>query len=463
MKRLILILLMLLGALAARGQDLSLTLDDCLRGAMAADADLKGASLDVLAAKAQRQEALSLYFPTVSIQGMAFKAFDPLLELGIRDILREGEGAQRFYDAANFVASITGNNILDWRYTALSSGYGAAALAVQPLFAGGRIVNGNRLAVLGVEAARMKAAMTSREKGDAVAEKYWRVVSLEEKARALDAAIKAVSALSSDASAAVEAGLVTATEAMQAQIKLRELRSKQVRLHSGVRLAKMDLLEASGVPYSPYETMATEGFPFIDRIALADTLGVLLGPEHYFIPEEEVAAGLDETRLLDLQVRAKRLEKKMVIGEALPQVGVGVSYGYGDFGVGKARWNGGVFASVKIPLSDWGRTARKAQRYEYEIQKAENQQESLLSQLLLRTRKLWLDVTAAWEEVLVQEDAVAYAEATLKTVEGNHAAGLTTLSDVLQGQMNLSLAQSDLADARAAYRTALRAYRAQAE
>ena len=107
MKRLTLILFLLLVALAARGQDLSLTLDDCLRGAMEADADLKGASLDVLAAKAQRQEALSLYFPTVSIQGMAFKAFDPLLELGIRDILREGEGAQRFYDAANFVASIS--------------------------------------------------------------------------------------------------------------------------------------------------------------------------------------------------------------------------------------------------------------------------------------------------------------------------------------------------------------------
>lgn len=459
MKRLILIGLVLIST-GLQAQT-SLSLRECLERAGQEDVALRNASLDVLAAQAQRQEALSLYFPTVSVQAIGFKAFDPLLELGLRDILGEGEAALKFYNAANFVAPLIGYNVLDWRYTALSSGYGAAALAVQPVFAGGRIVAGNRLAVLGVEAARQKEALTARQKASEVEEKYWTVVTLGEKARALDEAVGMVRQLCGDAAAAADAGLIPAADAMLPQVRLRELRSKQVRLRSGIRLAKMDLLDRLRIPYSPYETMATDSLPFVDRIALSDTLETLLPPEHYFIPEDELTASLEELQLLDLQVRAKKLEKQMVVGEALPQIGVGASYGWGDYGIGKSRWNGGVFASVKIPLSDWGRTARKIQRYDFELQKAENQREFLTGQLLLRTRKLWIDLVAAWDEIQVRQESLAYAEATLGKVRGNFDAGLVPVGELLQASVAISTEQTALADARAAYRTALRAYRSE--
>jgi hypothetical protein len=65
--------------------------------------------------------------------------------------------------------------------------------------------------------------------------------------RALDDALTAVTSLSGDASSAVDAGLLTSTEALQAQVKLRELRSKQVRLRSGIRLEA----SFSGIPRFP--------------------------------------------------------------------------------------------------------------------------------------------------------------------------------------------------------------------
>jgi outer membrane protein TolC len=54
---------------------------------------------------------------------------------------------------------------------------------VQPVFAGGRILNGNRLAALGVEASEDKSLLARNEVLLATEEQYWRVVSLNEKLR----------------------------------------------------------------------------------------------------------------------------------------------------------------------------------------------------------------------------------------------------------------------------------------
>ena len=81
---------------------------------------------------------------------------------------------------------------------------------------------------------------------------------------------------------------------------------------STFRLAKMNLCNSVGVEYNPYMTIRNDSIPFIDDIRLTDSLSELLSPERYYCPEDEVAANLDETRLLDLSVESKKLEKDIV-------------------------------------------------------------------------------------------------------------------------------------------------------
>ena len=52
---------------------------------------------------------------------------------------------------------------------------------MQPVFVGGQIVNGNRLAQVGVEASQYKAEIVERDLLLQVEESYWLVVSLQEK------------------------------------------------------------------------------------------------------------------------------------------------------------------------------------------------------------------------------------------------------------------------------------------
>ena len=167
-----------------------------------------------------------------------------------------------------------------------------------------------------------------------------------------------------------------------------------------------------------------------------------------------MAASLDEARLLEMSIEAKQLEKKMAVGEGLPEIGIGAAYGYGQM-VGAPMSNGGVFAMVKIPVSDWSKTSRKVQRAQYEIDKARNDKEYLDRQLRLKVGKEWMDLETAWDEVGIAEDAVRLSEMIERQKEEEYAAGLCTLCELLQSQTDLQSARSSLVDAQTAYAYAL--------
>lgn len=408
-------------------------------------AALKNARLDVSSARYQKAEALGEYFPTVTAQAYSFHAVKPLIDIGLPDIIGTSDNA---WNISNAFEEFALENDLKSRYTTLHYAYGASVSAIQPLYAGGRIVNGNRLARLGIEAASLQLSMAERSSEADVESKYWRVVSLQEKMVSVDKALSVLDSLHRDASVAFESGLLTSSEMLTVETKLRELKSTRVQLRSGITLAKMDLLNMIGAEYSVLG---------LDKVVLSDSLEDFQEPMNYYVPEEEMAARMQEMSLLDLQVQAKTLEKKMTLGEALPQVGIGATYGYGAL-VGSAKANGAVFATVQIPLSDWGKKSQKLRRQQNEIDKAVNQREYLSAQLLLKARSLWVALEAAWEALESAESARALASDTLEKIQGQKEAGLVTVSDLLQAELALRQAEDALVDARIAYRSALDEY-----
>ena len=150
-------------------------------------------------------------------------------------------------------------------------------------------------------------------------------------------------------------------------------------------------------------------------------------PGIYHRPEEEIATSSEESRLLALSVESKKLQKKMTVGEALPTVGVGASYGYGDY-IGAPGLNGMVYAMVKVPMTEWGKTSRKIRRSDIELRKALNEQEYLDEQLVLRTRQRWEEVVTAWDRIQIGEESVDFARSELKHCSWGFDAGLNTLS-----------------------------------
>lgn len=446
----LLIFLFLPSVLSAQ---VSLSLKQCRDLALRNDPYVLNSGLAVKAARAQKQEALAEYFPKVSISSFAFWSLDPMLEIGIKDILGESDFTNNLQAQVNQYASQLG---FSPEFTAFKSGVSASVSVVQPVFAGGRIVNGNRLASLGVEVSEIQRDIKLRTTEEAVAESYWQIVALEEKQRTLGHLSEFLDSLYKDVAVAVEAGLALDTDLAQVELKKMELRSGQNSLKNGVRLLKMSLFNSIGQKYAILKAASDSLSPYIDEIVLTDRLKDLEPPQTYYIPEEEMVAGLEEERLLKMSVDAKKLEKKMIMGEALPQIGVGASYGYTH--MLNSRFNGQVYAMVQIPISDWGKISRRMERKEYEIDMARNEQEYLSAQLLLQVRQLWLNLNTAWDNMLIAREAADLAETTTLRLQDRYEAGFVPLTEVLQAQSQYRSLEEAYIDAQIEYSSALTSY-----
>lgn len=452
MKKTVLAALAALTCIAAPAQELRLTLEECREMALQNNSSAVGAALDLEAARYQKQEAFAEYFPRVSAMGFGFWAFDPLLEIGVKDIFGNNDFSNNLQGLIDSYAPMYG---LPTSYTTLSRGYLAGISVMQPIFAGGRIVNGNRLAALGVEAAGLQQEVQRRSTSDEIEGYWWQVVSLQEKKELLAGSKEFVDTLFRDVTAAYGAGLVTEDELLQVKLARNELLSNEVQLDNGLKLAKMNLLNSIGQGYTVISANASEERPYIDSIVLADEEGLPGPPEAYYVDEESIAASMEETRLLELQVEAAELQKKMALGEALPQLAVGATYGYYDF-TGKGDFNGLAFATVQIPISDWGKTSAKMKRLQTQVDKAASQRDYLQSQIILGVRQSWVELNSAWSQYQLALDSEAAAEASFGRVERNYEAGMVTAAELLQSQTSLRQASDKRADALNSYRQALR-------
>ena len=432
----------------------NLTLSQCQELALRHSNTVLNAGLDVAAAKARKQEAVAEYFPKVSATAMAFYAFDPMLELELTDIIGDSPFATGLNEMLNQYAAQYGFSPM---YSTLKKGVAAHVSVMQPVFAGGRIVTGNKLARLGMDAASLQQNISLRNVAEDVESGYWQIVSLENKLECLEDVQDMLDTLYRDVMSASDAGLALETDMLQVRLKMNQVKSSGTQLRNGLKLAKMNFFNMIGLEYNPYSTFSQDSLPRLDDIRLTDEISELLPPENYYRAAEDVAVSQAETKLLDLSVESKRLEKRMALGEALPQIGVGVTYGYNNL-IDKGSMNGLVFGMVQIPISDWGKTSRKMQRLDAEMQKAENDRLYLQRQLVLQVHKLWLDLTASWEKLQVSEENADMAGALMRQMQDQYSAGMVAVSDLLQAQTQFTQAESDLLDCQIAYRNALQAY-----
>ena len=443
----------LLFALGLHGQNVCLSLQDCRDMAVVNDPYIKNSYLDILAAKAQKQEAFAEYFPTIQASGFGFWALKPIVKMDAYDVFGNNPTGKFIQGMFEALAKENGTNPY---FSTLKYGGSAGLTLMQPVFAGGRIVKGNELARLGIEAATLKHDIQIRSKNEDVEKAYWEIVALEEKSHTLDHLDSLLNVLDKDVRSGIDAGVVTSADLMLVKMKKNEVKSGRIQLEGGIKLLKMNLFNSIGQNYAFTRQAASGQKPYISDILLTDRLDELNSPDTYYMDEETMAASVTEARLLDMMVNAKKLEKRMTLGEVLPTVGVGASYGY-TYTVG-GKFNGMVFALVSIPISDWGKASRKQQRLEYQVQKAQNEKDYLNSQLLLQIRQLWLNLNVAWENMLVAKENVLLAERTVADQTSQYKAGLIPLSELLNTQTKLHEASEGYIGSQIEYSKALTEY-----
>ena len=356
----------------------TLTLDSCLALARRNNADIRTTQLDVLKAQEVKKQVFTKFFPQVQLGALGYHAAEPLIRFGINDIQSDDmrELLQAIYEGA-----VTGGSDIKSEMTLMKRGASISATAAQPIFAGGRIVNGNRLAQLGVEAAELQAAAKERDVLENIESAYYLVTGLQQKVATLTAALDLIDSLDRTVQSALANGLVTKSDALQVQLKRNEMLANQQQLASGIRLAKRLLCTQIGIEYSDTLLFADPQLHATDNPLLADG--------------SQQQALRPEVQLLQLNVEAEQLQRRLTLGETLPQLTfVGSAY-YGNMVKNDPAANAVALLSLSIPLTSWWETSHKLRQHDVRIAEARLKQEHLGRMMSIEEDKALSDMLDA--------------------------------------------------------------------
>ncbi len=440
-KTILFVLLLSASPLFSQQKDpLRLSVQDCIEMALENNIELKNSQLEIDKARATKNEARAEYFPTVTAQALAFDALNPMLTVGIEDI----DNAQLRQLLYTLYAEYGANMGLDKEYSFVQNGVMLNAMVTEPIYAGGRIRNGNKLAKLGIEAAEYQSKVKEDEVRLQTETLYWQIIALEEKNATLDHLDQLLDTLDKDLTGVIEAGLAMPTDQYKLRVKQNESQLNRKKLNDGITLLKMALAQYIG---TDWQTMT-----------LTDTLGLETEPSAYYQVAADAVSARNESHLLDLSLQAEDLKKKMTLGEALPSLLIGGSASHHTI-YEHPKPNALVFAMLQVPITDWHKTSFKLKKHDLDIEMAENTRRDLTEKMEMQTNQAWFNLEQSWLRITMAQTALKDAEANLKITQDYYDAGLVALSDVLEAQTMLKQSRDELTDSRVEYRVNLVKYK----
>ena len=419
---------------------LRLSVNDCIDLALQNNITLKNNQLEIEKARATKKEAQTAYLPNVTAQALAFDALNPMLSFGIEDI----DNALVRQTLYNLYAQYGAALGLKKEYSFAQDGVMLNAMAIEPVFAGGRIYHGNQLAKLGIEAAEYQARIQEDEVRLQTESLYWQIVSLQEKIATLDQLDQLLDTLDKDLKGAIEAGLMMPTDQYKVTLKKNESQLNRKKLNDGITLLKMALAQTIGIDWQP--------------LMLTDTLDVESNPASYYQNAPTAVAHRNESHLLNLSLQAEKLKKKMTLGEALPSLMVGGSVNYHTV-LENSKPNALVFAVLQVPITDWHKTIFKLKKNDLDAEIAENNRKNYTELMEMQTNQAWFNLEQSWLRISMAQTALNDAKANLKITQDYYEAGLVTLSDLLEAQTMLKNSRDELSDSRVEFRLNLLRYK----
>lgn len=426
-----------------------LTLDSCLRLAKQNNADILTSQLEIDKAREVKSQVFTRFFPQVSAGAFAYHALNPLIEFGIKDI--QSADARRILQALHDLAA--GATDIPAEISLMRHGLLLNAMAVQPVFAGGRIVNANRLANLGVEAAKLQAQVSERDVLENIESTYFLVLGLQDKVATVESTLSLLDSLTHTVNVALSAGLVTQTDALQVELKKNEIRAMELQLRNAISLASQLLCVQLGIDYPEGGLVLSENSLLPDNNLFPYSAPLLGTP-----PEGPGSVSRPESQLLSLRVEAEQLRKRITIGAALPQVMLGGAYYWGNPVKTDYNHNGLLFATATIPLSQWWETSHKIREHNITIRQYELQRDHLLKQMTLEQQQAFNQMMEAAALLTSDSSALVMAKENYRLATVHYKAGTNTLNDVLQANTLLLQAQNAITDRRISYLNARRRY-----
>jgi outer membrane protein TolC len=397
-------------------------------------------SLD--AAKEQRKEAFTKYFPNISGTGLWFNANKGMAQttLNLSENISPELGATLAQMFPPEALAALANPI---SISMMKNGTIGSLMAVQPVFAGGQIINGNKLAKVGEDVSRLQMQLSENEVEKTAEQYFWQLASLQEKMKTIEAVDTLLSDIRKDVEVALKAGVAMRNDLLQVQLRQNEVASQKLKLQNGLSLVRMLLSQYCGLRDTSF-VIAYQ----------TDASSPLLSKQDH----DQALSATAEYQLLGKQVEAANLQKKLAVGQNLPTVAVGAGYTYHNL-LDNDHTFGMLFATVNVPITDWWGGSHAIKRRKIEYQKAEEQFIDNAELLKIRMQNAWNGVEESYQQLLLAQLSIEQAEENLRMNRDYYRAGTSKMSDLLEAQLLYQRACDKHTDAYADYQNKLLEYR----
>ena len=434
-------------ALSASAQ--TYTLEQIKDSALHNNIAIRSAKYNIATAQQQRKEAFTKYFPNVSGTGLWFNANKGMAQttLNLSESISPELGAVLAQSLPPEALAALGNPV---SISMMKNGTIGSLMAVQPVFAGGQIINGNKLAKVGEDVSRLQLQLSENEVEKTAEQYFWQLASMQEKMKTIEAVDTLLAGIHNDVDVAVRAGLVMPNDLLQVQLRQNDIQSQRLKLQNGISIVRLLLSQYCGLRDTSFA---------IDHSSLTI--------DHSATQMEKANNGqlsmfnvqcLPEYQLLGKQVEATSLQKKMAVGQNLPSVSVGAGYNYHNL-LDNNHSFGMVFATVSVPISDWWAGSHAIKRRKLEHQKAVEQLEDNAQQLQIRMQNAWNGVEEAYQQLLLAQRSIEQAGENLRLNRNYYKAGISKMSDLLEAQMLYQQSLDRCTDAYADMRLRLLEYK----
>ena len=427
------------GITAAQTYTLQQLKDSALQNNIA----IRNAKHSIDAAQQQRKEAFTKYFPSVSGTGFWFNANKGMAKMDMNpsEFISPELGASLAQMLPAEALAALGSPI---SISMLKNGTIAGINAVQPVFAGGQIINGNKLAKVGEDVSRLQLQLSENEVEKQTEQYYWQLVSLQEKMKTIEAVQTLLADIHKDVDVAVRAGVAMKNDMLQVQLRQNEVESQKLKLQNGIGIVRLLLAQYCGLSNDSFAVSVCDGFTVASTPQQQDRQQALLQTAEY--------------QLLNKQVEATKLQKKMEIGKNLPTVGVGAGYNYHNL-LDNNRSFAMVFATVSVPISDWWGGSHAIKRKKIAQQQAEEQLADNSELLKIRMQNAWNNVEESRQQLQIAQRSIEQAEENLRLNRDYYKAGTSKMSDLLEAQLLYQQSLDRCTDAFADYQNKLLEYR----
>ena len=415
------------------------TLEQIKDSALRNNIAIRNAQHNIDAAKEQRKEAFTKYFPNVSGTGLWFNANKGMAQttLNPSESISPELGMALAQSLPAEALAALGNPI---SISMMKNGTIGSLMAVQPVFAGGQIINGNKLAKVGEDVSRLQLQLSENEVEKTAEQYFWQLASLQEKMKTVNAVDTLLADIHKDVDVAVRAGVAMRNDLLQVQLRQNDIESQRLKLQNGISIVRLLLSQYCGLRDTSFVITFQTAMPEMVDCGVRNV------------------ESLPEYQLLGKQIEAADLQKKLAIGQNLPSVAVGAGYNYHNL-LDNDHSFGMVFATVSVPISDWWGGSHVIKRRKIEYQQAQEQLADNTQLLQIRMQNAWNGVEEAYQQLQLSLRSIEQAEENLRLNRDYYRAGTSKMSDLLEAQLLYQQSLDKHTDAFADYQNKLLEYK----